>query len=126
MKDLEIYKENILELYKHPLNFKVLDKYDCTDSQINPSCGDDITIKIKFNDKIVSDIGVEGYGCAICIASTSLISEFCKDKTRDEVLKLGRVDIENLVGLPISPSRVRCSTLGLDTIQAAVSKYTKK
>ena len=124
MENKEMYKEQILELYKNPLNFGVLESPDIIVEEFNPLCGDKITLSLILskNNNIVKDIKFQGKGCAISIASASLITELVKNKRVEDILKLNLKDIELLLKIKISPARVKCATLALDAIKNELNK----
>lgn len=115
----EIYREAILELNRHPLNKKKLADFDLRKKQNNPLCGDEIEIFLKFDksDK-VADVGFQGEGCAISQASASLLTDYVKGKTKKALLKMTHEDMLKILGIEnLNPSRQRCATLALKTLQ---------
>lgn len=117
----ELYKEYILDLYRHPLNQGSLPDPDVTITAYNPSCGDELTIDIDFDATgIISEITHRGQGCAISIAAVSLISELVKGKTKEAVSSLTFDDVQKELGINIGHTRESCAMLGLTTIQKAV------
>lgn len=117
----EIYKEMILELYRNPLNKKVLLDYDAKYKEFNPSCGDEIEIFIKFDEsgKVV-DVGHYGQGCAISQAAVSLLTEEIKGRTREEIRQMTEQNMVDLLQIQVSKNRIKCATLGLKTIQKLI------
>lgn len=118
----DLYREEILEHYQNPQNFGKLSKFDVSSKQTNPFCGDEIEIFIKFNlalqddtlrgyDRIL-EIGFFGRGCAICIAATSILTEFAKGKTKKELTKFTEKDMLTLLGIQVSETRRKCALLG--------------
>ena len=123
-----LYQEIILDHAKNPHNFGILDQYTCTAEGNNPMCGDQLTVYIDVQDDIVSNVSYRARGCAISIASASIMSETIKGKTLEEVeilfnkfhsLCIGE-DIEEdedtealkiLSGVRKFPARVKCATL---------------
>ena len=121
--DEQIYKEFILDLYRHPLNKKVLADFDIEHKGTNYSCGDDIKIYLKFNENgEVADIGFQGQGCAISQAAASLLTEDIKGKTKKYLMNLKPDDILKLFGVDIIYSRKNCALLALNTLQEALNK----
>lgn len=117
----ELYKEMILDLYKNPLNKKVLFEYDAKQKELNPTCGDEIEICIKFDASgKVQDIGHQGQGCAISQAAVSLLTEEIKGKTKEEIQSMTEKDILEMLQIPISHTRIKCATLGLKTVKKCV------
>jgi len=116
----ELYKENILDHYRSPHNKGQLKKYTQTHSDLNPLCGDRITIYLQVSPnspKILTDISFEGSGCAISQAAASLLTDNIKGKKVEEIRNLGPWDVFNLLGIRISHTRSKCALLSLKTIQ---------
>ena len=81
----ELYQEVILDHSKSPRNFGVLDRYTCTAEGNNPMCGDQLTVYVDIKDDIISDVSYRARGCAISVASASIMSSIIKGKTIEEV-----------------------------------------
>ena len=120
--DNEIYKENILDHYKNPRNRGELKKYTIKQKQVNPLCGDEIEIYIQIEDKKIKEISFKGKGCAISIAATSIITEYVKDKNRDQIKKVSQSELEELIHIKPSIVRLKCMMLGLNTIKGALEE----
>lgn len=121
----DLYRENILDHYKHPRNFGHLEGADVKSEEINVSCGDRIVVEIKLqknkaNAQVVEDIRFSGEGCAIDQASASMLTEKVIGMTVSEIMKLDRAYVESLLGTTLTPSRVKCAILPLEAIQKAV------
>lgn len=113
-----IYKEIILDLYRHPLNKKKLIDFDYSHKEFNPSCGDEIEIMIKLDAfGNIIDIGHQGQGCAISQAAVSLLTEEIKGKSREEVMSITEEQMINMLEIPISHTRLKCATLGLSALK---------
>ena len=122
---MDLYRQLILDHYKHPRNFGHLDGMDVKSEELNPSCGDrvGIEIKVKVNSQVpmvIDDIRFYGEGCAIDQASASMLTEKVKGMPVDDVQKLQLSDIESLLGTTLTPSRVKCALLPLEVIQKAI------
>ena len=115
----EIYKENIIDHYKHPHNKGKID-HNKTHRELNTSCGDELTIYLNVKNNIIEDISFEGHGCAISQASVSMLTDKLKGMTIEETLKLNKDDILELLGIPISIVRMKCALLSLKTVQGAL------
>jgi len=117
----ELYRENILEHYKHPQNFGSLEDPDLEFSDVNPFCGDEQEITLKL-DQVgrVSEVAFEGKGCAISIAATSMLTDELIGKTPDEILQISNEKIFDLLGVELSATRVKCGLLGLKIAKSAV------
>ncbi len=115
---MSIYKTDILEYYKNPANKGKINNADYIISETNTSCGDQITIYLNFDPQDnISDIKFDGHGCAISIASTSMLTEYLQGKHKSE-LKLLTIDIiEELLGIKISSGRLNCATIALKALK---------
>jgi len=117
----ELYRDMILELYRNPLNKGVLPDYDAKYQDFSTSCGDDVTVYMKWgSDGRIEFISHDGIGCAISQAAVSLVTDAVKGKTKEEILAMKDTDAITLLGIPISHTRHACATLGLFTLQKAV------
>lgn len=119
---MDLYRELIIELYKNPVNKRVMDDATLTHSGANVTCGDHVRIyaKLSTDKKTIEDLSFEGQGCAISVASASLLTEEAKGKTLPEVEKLKLTDIEEWLGTELGPSRAKCGMLALETLQSAL------
>lgn len=144
----ELYREVILDHYRNPRNRGHLDTPDATAEGVNPMCGDELNIEVKFTNGAVSEIAVDGQGCSISQSSASMMTEAVRGKTRDEIEDLadrfrtmmsldesddsgldperpGAVlgDIEALQGVRQYPVRIKCASLGWNTLMEALKDH---
>ena len=117
----DLYRDYILEHYRRPHNFGVIDAPTTSYEGANPLCGDRITMQLAIADGTVERVGFTGRGCAISQASASLLTDEIKGKPLAEVQKLDTDAVLDLLGIEISPARLKCATLSLDTLQHALS-----
>ncbi len=117
---MSIYRDEILEHFKDPQNLRKIENPDFSSKEVNPFCGDDIEIFIKENSDKKLDVAFIGKGCAISIAAASMLTEFAKDKTIDQLKKISSEDMLGLLDIGISESRKKCALLALDTLQDAI------
>jgi nitrogen fixation NifU-like protein len=116
----ELYRDQILEHYKRPHNFGPLEDFDLEFEDSNPFCGDEQHIRIKLDPEgRVAEVRFEGSGCAISTAATSLLSEELAGKTREELLRLDKGFVLDLLGIDISATRMKCALLGLKVVKGA-------
>ena len=121
----DLYRDYILEHYRRPHNFGVIDEPTASFEGSNPLCGDRITMQIGVRDGVVERVGFTGRGCAISQASASLLTDEIKGKPVSEIEKLASNDVLDLLGIDISPARLRCAILSLDTLQHAIADATE-
>lgn len=120
---MDLYREQILDHYKHPRNFGHLDGANVQSEEINVSCGDRIVIEIRVSKgkrKVIEEIRFSGEGCAIDQASASMLTEKVIGMRVDDVMKLSLGDVEDLLGTTLTPSRVKCALLPLEAIHKAI------
>ena len=136
----ELYQEVILDHARQPRNFGPCDGANRAARGNNPLCGDHMTIYLTVEDGVVSDVSFEGNGCAISIASASLMTEMIKGRTADQVRTLfdrfrrlvtdgdadeGELDkLTVFAGVREFPVRVKCATLAWHTLAAALDRKT--
>lgn len=123
---MDIYREEILEHYKHPQNFGMLPGVHVTVQETNASCGDEYEFFINLSDDKIAAIAFRGVGCAISMAANSLVTEAVKGKTLQEAAALTEQDVCSLLGIQINPGRVKCATLPLRALQKALAQPQEK
>ena len=117
----DLYRDEILEHYREPHNFGTLEAPDAVYEGHNPLCGDRITLMLALGeDGTVRDVAFNGRGCAISQASASLLTDQIKGRPVSDLEGLTKQDILDLLGIEISPARLKCALLSLDTLQHAL------
>jgi len=119
----DIYKDIILDYYRHPRNFGDLPDPDVRSKDSNPLCGDVIEMQLRIRDGTIDDLRFKGRGCAISQASASMITELAKGKTLDEIKTLDKEDVLSMLGIDPGPTRIKCALLGLKVIKLGVYGY---
>ena len=120
----DLYREEILEHYRQPHNFGTLAEPDVVEEGHNPLCGDRLTMSLSFSeDGRVEDVAFTGRGCAISQASASMLTDDSRGRTIAELESLRSDDILGLLGIEISPARLKCALLSLDTLQHALHDH---
>lgn len=124
MDTQSLYREELLEHYRNPQNFGRPKTFDLSSRQLNPFCGDEIEIFVKFistseGAKLdhLEGVSFEGRGCAISIAAASMLTEYAKGKTKKELTKFYPRDMLNLLGLEVSGTRKKCALLALAVLK---------
>jgi nitrogen fixation NifU-like protein len=117
----DLYREVIIEHYKNPSYRGRLDPHDIQFADNNPLCGDHIEITLRTNDQgNVADARFSGHGCAISQASADLLMESIIGKPVEEVKKLNKQDVLDMLGIDLGPVRLKCALLSLKVLKAGV------
>lgn len=137
LKDL--YQEVIVDHNRNPRNFGELEDADRTVEGYNPLCGDKLNLYVKFDGDRIGDVKFDGSGCAISVASASLMTEALKGKTREEAERIfnafhelltakelpddidGLDKLAALAGVRDYPTRIKCATLCWHTLHSALA-----
>jgi nitrogen fixation NifU-like protein len=118
----DLYRDYILEHYRRPHNFGVIDDPDASYEGSNPLCGDRITLMLGLTDGVVDRVAFTGRGCAISQASASLLTDEIKGKPLADVAKFGADDLLDLLGIEISPARLKCAMLSHESLQHTLAE----
>jgi nitrogen fixation NifU-like protein len=117
----DIYKETILDHYRHPRNYGDLPNANARAKDSNVLCGDVIEMQLRVNANTIEDVRFRGEGCAISMATASMLTEFSKRKSVSEIKRLGKEEVIRLLGTDPGPARVECLLLGLNVLKAAIA-----
>lgn len=118
---MSLYHDIILDHYRNPRNHGALKKATHGDDAKNPTCGDELHMDILVENDTIVEVGFTGAGCAISQASASLLTEHVKGKLVSEALGLSPEDILKLLGVTLSPNRLKCGLLSLETMKKALN-----
>src|SRR5947209_18420884 len=117
----DYYREYILEHYRNPRNYGVLENTTAHAEDSNPLCGDQLAIDLVVEGDRVSEVRFKGRGGAISQASASMLSEMIEGKPVEEVVQLGKGDVLEALGIPISPARTKCAFLCLRVLHRSLA-----
>lgn len=115
-----LYREEILDHYHHPRNFGKPPHFTHTADKNNPLCGDYMEVYATIKNGVVERIHFDGTGCAISIASASMLSEQLVGKKTEEVMKINAQDILEITKMNPTPTRLKCVLLSLEVLHKAI------
>ncbi len=119
----DLYREQILDHYKHPHNFGKLKSANASASDNIVSCGDELSMELAVKNNTINDIMFQGQGCAISIASASMLTEFIRGKTVADLKILTKDDILAMLGINLTLTRLKCALLSLEVLHKALRKF---
>lgn len=119
----DMYQEIILQHYKAPRNFGPMERPDLSGEESNPNCGDRITVDLRLDParQRIEEVRFHGDGCAISVASASMLTERLKGRSLAEAGALTQDDILAMVGIPLSPVRIKCALTGFAAFGRALT-----
>ena len=116
-----LYQQELLDHYRFPRNRGELAGATFCHDELNPSCGDKIVIAGIIKDGVLSAIKFSGSGCVISQAAASMLTEEVVGKSVDEIKIMPGSFMQELVGIPLGPTRLKCALLSLQVLQAGVA-----
>lgn len=120
----DLYREYILEHYRNPQNYGTMPEPTFEAEGQNPLCGDELHVQVAVDDdQRVREVRFTGQGCAISQASMSILSDEIVGKTLDEVASMSREDVVELIGIELTPVRLKCALLGLVVVKMGMHEH---
>ncbi|PIR52878.1 Fe-S cluster protein [Candidatus Peregrinibacteria bacterium CG10_big_fil_rev_8_21_14_0_10_49_10] len=120
---MDLYAENILDHYRDPRHKETMVDASVTHTEANHVCGDEVCLQLHIDNDRIASIAWQGTGCAISQAGMSILTEEVEGMTVEEVEKLQKQDIYDLLGVPIGPRRFKCALICLHTLKNAIHIY---
>jgi nitrogen fixation NifU-like protein len=120
----DLYREVILDHYKNPRGHGEIADPDARAEGLNPLCGDEVAISLKFGDdgETIENVMFAGRGCAISQAATSMLMDLVKGRRADEIAAMPKQELLDEVGIPLTPIRLKCALLGLGVLKIALNR----
>ena len=127
MESSKMYREQILDHYRNPRRYGDLSPLTFSHTGENASCGDELTFDVRLaNDgETIEAVSFRGDGCAISLASASMLAEQLPGMTLEDVRKLDRDDAIDKLGVDISPMRIDCAVLAERVIQDGIDEHAR-
>ena len=126
MTATDVYREELMDLYKSPAHRGKVDNPSASMYAKNPMCGDEVTLTLKVTDGLITEAKFDGSACAVSVISSELLTDFILGKSIDEIKRIDKDALLKLTGLNLSTSRVKCATLILDALKESLEKYGTK
>jgi len=121
----DMYRQQILDHYKNPRNYGEIEEPTYTHAGENPMCGDEIRIDVELDDdeEVIERVAFRGDGCAISQASASMLTGKLQGMPVEEMQELDRDDVVDMLGVDISPMRIKCAVLAEKVVQDGAKIY---
>lgn len=118
-----LYKQELLDHYKHPRNQGPLEDAAMVTVEYNPSCGDSVQLFGAIKEGMLEKLTFIGKGCVISQAAASMLTVYCTQKKITDLCMLTHNDMLNLVGITLGPTRLKCALLPLFALQNGLQQY---
>ena len=117
---MDLYTETILDHYQYPHHAGALNDATASIIEHNPLCGDVIKLDLKIKNNLIEKIGFVGNGCAISQAAMSMLADYSEGRKITALKKLKPKIMYDLLGVSISPGRIKCALLGFGALQKLI------
>jgi len=118
----DLYREELLMHYKSPRHFGKPEKFDLSFEKDNPYCGDKLHVYLQVKEDRVTGIYFTGEGCAVSVAAASILTSALEGKTKAEIMAFGTKELLETLKMELTPTRLKCALLPLETIHQALNK----
>ena len=123
--DIPLYKEELLDHYRHPRNYGELSDAQIRTEVFNPSCGDQISLQLIVDGDTISKIAFQGKGCVISQAAASMLTERALQTSLQDLQALTKDAMLSMLGITLGPTRLRCALLALESLHKAIELINK-
>ncbi len=123
---MDLYREEFMEIYKNPMNMGKLENPSIIQHGVNESCGDEMDLYLKIENGIVTDAKFTATSCSVGVVSSAILTEEIIGKSLEDVKKLDKKKLLELIGVNLTTSRVKCATLPLETLEKGLNDYGTK
>lgn len=120
---MDLYREELMDIVKNPVNRGNMDDPSVDVSKKNPLCGDEIHLQLKFENGLVKEAKFDGTACAVSVIASEMLTDLVIGKSVEELKAISKETFLEKIGLNLSTSRVKCATLVLDALQGALEIY---
>ena len=121
-----LYQQDLLDHYQNPRNFGLLLEYDFLSPLYNPSCGDSVTFSGRILQGELAVITFEGKGCVLSVAMASKLTQYCKNMSCQDVLKLSEETVFLLLAMDLGFKRMQCGMLPIQAVQKGVKTFMER
>lgn len=122
--DEQLYRDIILEHWRNPLNYGVIDDADIQVKDYNPLCGDEIYLTAKVQNGMIENIQFISTGCVISKASASILTEYAKQKPKVDMQNLTQEKFLQLLEIKLTAGRLTCALLSYAALQKGLKKVS--
>lgn len=123
---MDLYREEFMEIYKNPMNQGKMENPTIVEHGVNEACGDEMDLFLKIEKGKVVDAKFTAQSCSVGVVSSAILTDEIKGKTIEEVKKLSKKDLLELIGVNLTTSRIKCATLPLETLEKTIKEYERK
>ncbi len=116
----DMYKEQIMELYKSPSNFGTLKNPSHEKTAYNSICGDEVTVQLLVKNNVVQDVKFSGSGCVISVIAASMLTDKIKGLKVKDVKNLNAEQMLKMLNMKLNPARIKCALLALEAVKEAL------
>ena len=124
--DANLYREELMDLVKHPSHKGKLTSPTIKQHGVNPMCGDDITLQIHIKDGLIAEFNYYGEACAICMAASEVLADSVEGKSISSAERFDKDSLLDLININLTTSRVKCATLPLETMLEGLKEWKIK